>query len=209
MQEEFERDVRAGIELSSVKRRRCYRATQLASGHRSERRIPANPDQRWLPFDSAAEFQEARAEAEAEVLKLRCFGNLASSQIVASVACSAPKGNAVKQFPTADRQGATVTQAGGLIAISRWLSEATPPVPDAPNPTATTRRHKMRHGAAVERRPGKAVPGRAPRPERQRCEAILYEKDEVVRLLKGDPRLSWRRRCTSLFALSCFSRRQI
>jgi len=41
-------------------------AAHLANGHRSERHIPANPDQRWLPFDSAAEFQEARAEAEAE-----------------------------------------------------------------------------------------------------------------------------------------------
>ncbi|MFO0906680.1 MAG: IS66 family transposase [Pirellulales bacterium] len=41
-------------------------AAHLANGHRSERHVPANPDQRWLPFDSAAEFQEARAEAEAE-----------------------------------------------------------------------------------------------------------------------------------------------
>ena len=71
-QEVFERDVRAGIELSSVKRRWRYRATHLANGHRSERQIPANSDHRWLPFESAAEFQEARAEAEEEVLKLRC-----------------------------------------------------------------------------------------------------------------------------------------
>ena len=65
-----------------------------------------------------------------------------SSQIVTSAARSATKDNAVKHFATADGQGATVTQAGGLIAISRWLSEATPPVPDAPTPTTPTRRPK-------------------------------------------------------------------
>ena len=39
---------------------------RLLNGHRSERRVLADPDQGWLPFDNNAEFQEARAEAQAE-----------------------------------------------------------------------------------------------------------------------------------------------
>jgi transposase len=38
----------------------------LAKGHRRERHLPAPENQPLLPFDSAAEYQEARAEAEAE-----------------------------------------------------------------------------------------------------------------------------------------------
>jgi transposase len=39
---------------------------RLVNGHRSERRVLDDPNQSWLPFDNNAEFQEARAEAEAE-----------------------------------------------------------------------------------------------------------------------------------------------
>jgi transposase len=38
----------------------------LLNGHRSERRVLADPNQSWLPFENTAEFQEARAEAQAE-----------------------------------------------------------------------------------------------------------------------------------------------
>lgn len=38
----------------------------LLNGNRSERRVLADPDQKWLPFENSAEFQEARAEAQAE-----------------------------------------------------------------------------------------------------------------------------------------------
>jgi transposase len=39
---------------------------RLLNGHRSERRVLADPNQGWLPFENNAEFQEARAEAQAE-----------------------------------------------------------------------------------------------------------------------------------------------
>jgi transposase len=39
---------------------------RLVNGHRSERRVLDDPNQSWLPFENNAEFQEARAEAEAE-----------------------------------------------------------------------------------------------------------------------------------------------
>jgi transposase len=38
----------------------------LIYGQRSEKRIPTHPDQRLLPFDNDAEYQAARAEAQAE-----------------------------------------------------------------------------------------------------------------------------------------------
>ena len=40
--------------------------SQFVNGHRSEKRIITGPDQNWLPFDNSAEFQAARAEAEAQ-----------------------------------------------------------------------------------------------------------------------------------------------
>ncbi len=40
--------------------------SQLVNGSRSEKRVLSGPDQRWLPFESDAEFQAARAEAVAE-----------------------------------------------------------------------------------------------------------------------------------------------
>jgi len=40
--------------------------SQLVNGQRSEKRILSGPDQHWLPFESSAEFQAARAEAEAQ-----------------------------------------------------------------------------------------------------------------------------------------------
>jgi transposase len=40
--------------------------SQFVNGHRSEKRIVPQPDQRWLPFESSEEFQAARAEAEAQ-----------------------------------------------------------------------------------------------------------------------------------------------
>ena len=39
---------------------------RLVNGNRSERRVLDDPNQSWLPFENNAEFQEARAEAEAE-----------------------------------------------------------------------------------------------------------------------------------------------
>jgi hypothetical protein len=39
---------------------------RLLNGHRSERRVLADPNQGWLPFENNAEFQEARAQAQAE-----------------------------------------------------------------------------------------------------------------------------------------------
>ncbi|MHB8974304.1 MAG: IS66 family transposase [Pirellulaceae bacterium] len=39
---------------------------ELMHGRRSEKRVPSNPDQQWLPFENDAEFLAARAEAEAE-----------------------------------------------------------------------------------------------------------------------------------------------
>jgi transposase len=38
----------------------------MLNGHRSERRVLTDPNQGWLPFEDNAEFQAARAEAEAE-----------------------------------------------------------------------------------------------------------------------------------------------
>ena len=40
--------------------------SHFINGHRSERRILTGPDQDWLPFEDSAEFQAARAEAEAQ-----------------------------------------------------------------------------------------------------------------------------------------------
>jgi len=44
--------------------------SQFVNGHRSEKRIITGPNQHWLPFENSAEFQAARAaaEAQAEVL---------------------------------------------------------------------------------------------------------------------------------------------
>ena len=39
---------------------------QLIHGHRSEKRILSPANQSWLPFEDNAEFQAARAEAEAQ-----------------------------------------------------------------------------------------------------------------------------------------------
>jgi transposase len=39
---------------------------ELMHGRRSEKRVPSNPDQQWLPFENDAEYLAARAEAEAE-----------------------------------------------------------------------------------------------------------------------------------------------
>ena len=39
---------------------------QFINGQRSEKRIITAPNQNWLPFESSAEFQAARAEAEAQ-----------------------------------------------------------------------------------------------------------------------------------------------
>jgi len=40
--------------------------SHFVNGHRSEKRILTGPDQDWLPFEGSAEFQAARAEAEAQ-----------------------------------------------------------------------------------------------------------------------------------------------
>lgn len=40
--------------------------SHMVHGHRSEKRVLANPEQAWLPFDTSEEFQAARAEAEAQ-----------------------------------------------------------------------------------------------------------------------------------------------
>ena len=39
---------------------------ELMHGRRSEKRVPSDPDQQWLPFENDAEYLAARAEAEAE-----------------------------------------------------------------------------------------------------------------------------------------------
>jgi hypothetical protein len=40
--------------------------SHFVNGHRSEKRVLTGPDQQWLPFENSAEFQAARAEAEAQ-----------------------------------------------------------------------------------------------------------------------------------------------
>jgi transposase len=51
-----------GVEMEKLRKMLSH----VINGHRSEKRILPDADQRWLPFDSSEEFQAARAEAEAQ-----------------------------------------------------------------------------------------------------------------------------------------------
>ena len=51
-----------GLEMEKLRKLLSH----FVNGHRSEKRISTGPDQQWLPFESSAEFQAARAEAEAQ-----------------------------------------------------------------------------------------------------------------------------------------------
>jgi transposase len=51
-----------GVETEKLRKLLAH----FVNGQRSEKRILATPDQKYLPFDSSAEFLAARAEAEAE-----------------------------------------------------------------------------------------------------------------------------------------------
>jgi transposase len=58
---------RATIETLTAEQAKLHELIKrLLNGHRSERHVLADPNQGWLPFESNAELQEARAEAEAE-----------------------------------------------------------------------------------------------------------------------------------------------
>jgi len=51
-----------GVELEKIRKLLSH----FVNGHRSEKRVLTGPDQQWLPFENSAEFQAARAEAEAQ-----------------------------------------------------------------------------------------------------------------------------------------------
>jgi len=60
--EQFAQLAEQGSELEKFRKL----LSQLVNGSRSEKRVLSSPDQRWLPFESDAEFQAAREEALAE-----------------------------------------------------------------------------------------------------------------------------------------------
>lgn len=51
-----------GVEMEKLRKLLSH----FVNGHRSEKRILDGPDQKYLPFDNSAEFQAAKAEAEAQ-----------------------------------------------------------------------------------------------------------------------------------------------